>query len=220
VLTYNGELCDARFSKCCGGVLEQFENCWEPKHFDYLVARRDSATPTDFGDLRYEAAAAKWIAERPDAFCNTSDAKILSQVLNNYDLETKDFYRWTVSYTQSQLSDLVRERSGIDFGDILDLQPIERGTSGRITRLRIVGSKRTMIIGKELEIRRTLSKSHLYSSAFTVEHEGDTFTLHGAGWGHGVGLCQIGAAVMGEKGYNYKQILAHYFVNSQLTTIY
>jgi SpoIID/LytB domain protein len=220
VLTYNGELCDARFSKCCGGVLEQFENCWEPKHFDYLVARRDSATPTDFGDLRYEAAAAKWIAERPDAFCNTSDAKILSQVLNNYDLETKDFYRWTVSYTQSQLSDLVRERSGIDFGDILDLQPIERGTSGRITRLRIVGSKRSMIIGKELEIRRTLSKSHLYSSAFTVEHEGDTFTLHGAGWGHGVGLCQIGAAVMGEKGYNYKQILAHYFVNSQLTTIY
>ncbi len=220
VLTYNGELCDARFSKCCGGVLEQFENCWEPKHFDYLVARRDNATPNDFGDLRYEAAAAKWIAERPDAFCNTSDAKILSQVLNNYDLETKDFYRWTVSYTQSQLSDLVRERSGIDFGDILDLQPIERGTSGRITRLRIVGSKRTMIIGKELEIRRTLSKSHLYSSAFTVEHIGDTFTLHGAGWGHGVGLCQIGAAVMGEKGYNYKQILAHYFVNSQLTTIY
>jgi SpoIID/LytB domain protein len=220
VLTYDGELCDARFSKCCGGVLEQFENCWEPKHFDYLVARRDSANPTDFADLRYEADAAKWIASRPDAFCNTADAKILSQVLNNYDQETKDFYRWTVTYKRNELSALVKERSGIDFGNIIDLQPLERGTSGRITRLRIVGSKRTMVIGKELEIRRTLSTSHLYSSAFTVEQQGDTITLHGAGWGHGVGLCQIGAAVMGAKGYDYKQILAHYFVNSQLTTIY
>jgi SpoIID/LytB domain protein len=220
VLTYDGVLCDARFSKCCGGVLEQFENCWEPKHYNYLVARRDSVSPTDFADLRCEATASRWIAERPDAFCNTSDPAILSQVLNNYDQETTDFYRWTVTYTQVELSALVKERSGIDFGDILDLQPLERGTSGRIVRLRIVGTKRTMIIGKELEIRRTLSKSHLYSSAFTVTHDGDTFTLHGAGWGHGVGLCQIGAAVMGAKGYDYRQILAHYFVNSQLSKIY
>lgn len=220
VLTHDGELCDARFSKCCGGVLEQFENCWEPKHFDYLVARRDSANPSDFSDLRYEAAAAKWIGERPDAFCNTADAHILSQVLNNYDLETTDFYRWTVTYSQAELTALVRERSGIDFGEVQRLEPLERGTSGRITRLRIVGTKRTMVIGKELEIRRTLSKTHLYSSAFTVERDGDSFILHGAGWGHGVGLCQIGAAVMGEKGYGYEQILAHYFPNSQLTTIY
>jgi SpoIID/LytB domain protein len=220
VLTYDGKLCDARFSKCCGGVLEQFENCWEPKHFNYLVARRDSANPADFADLRYESAAEQWIKERPDAFCNTADAEILSQVLNNYDQETKDFYRWTVTYTRQELSALVKERSGIDFGDIVDLQPLERGTSGRITRLRIVGSKYTMVIGKELEIRRTLSKSHLYSSAFIVECQADSFTLRGAGWGHGVGLCQIGAAVMGAKGYDYKQILSHYFVNSQLTTIY
>lgn len=227
VLMDGDVLCDARFSKCCGGVFEEFENCWEPKHYSYLVARRDSVAPEDFPNLRLEANAAEWIAGRPDAFCNTTDAAILSQVLNNYDQETTDFYRWTVEYGGDELSELIKTRSGIDFGRIIDLQPVERGTSGRLIRLRIVGTKRTMVIGKELEIRRTLSTSHLYSSAFTVErHDIDAdgiparFTLHGAGWGHGVGLCQIGAAVMGAKGYDYRQILMHYFPGAELKTMY
>lgn len=228
VLTSGGVLCDARFSKCCGGVFEEFENCWEPVHHPYLVARRDSTKPLDFGDLRIEAEADRWINTRPEAFCNTTDAAILSQVLNNYDQETTDFYRWQVDYTQEQISRLVHERSGIDFGQIINLEAIERGTSGRIIKLRITGTKRTMVIGKELEIRRTLSTSHLYSSAFTVQrHDTDpatgipaAFSLHGAGWGHGVGLCQIGAAVMGAKGYDYRQILSHYFIDAKLEKLY
>ncbi len=220
VLTYNGELCDARFSKCCGGVLEQFENCWESKQYKYLLALRDSKNPADFEDLRFNNRAANWIESRPDAFCNTTDKGILSQVLNNYDQETTDFYRWTVKYSKAELSALVRERSGIDFGEIVDLLPLERGTSGRIVRLKIVGTKKSMVIGKELEIRRTLSKTHLYSSAFTVHRSDYGFILYGAGWGHGVGLCQIGAAVMATQGYKYEQILTHYFVNSVISTIY
>ena len=228
VLMYGGELCDARFSKCCGGVFEQFEYCWEPKNFHYLAARRDGVDTTDFPDLRDDATASKWILSRPEAFCNTSDAAILSQVLNNYDQETKDFYRWEVRYTRRELSELAARRSGIDFGDIVDMVPLERGTSGRIVRLKIVGTKRTMVIGKELEIRKTLSPSHLYSSAFVVEREGvdpetglpETFVLRGAGWGHGVGLCQIGAAVMGARGYSYDQILRHYFIDASIETLY
>lgn len=223
VLMYGGELCDARFSKCCGGVFEEFENCWQPVHYNYLTARRDSRNPTDFPDLRKHEAAACWIESEPDAFCNTRDPKILSQVLNGYDQETADFYRWRVKYSQEELSELIRRRSGMDYGHILALEPLERGTSGRIVRLRIVGTRRTRIIGKELEIRRTLSPSHLYSSAFTVhpmEAEVDGvpagFELRGAGWGHGAGLCQIGAAVMGALGYDYKQILAHYFPGTQI----
>ncbi len=222
-----GNLCDARFSKCCGGVFEEFENCWEPRHHHYLEVRRDSANPTDYPDLRAEDNAREWILGSPDAFCKTSDTQILSQVLNNYDQETADFYRWTVEYTQQELAELIRNRSGIDFGEIISLEPLERGTSGRIVRLRITGSKCTMIIGKELEIRRTLSTSHLYSSAFVVEtseHDGNgipgRFTLHGAGWGHGVGLCQIGAAVMSAKGYTYDKILSHYFSGATLTNLY
>lgn len=227
VLTDSGRLCDARFSKCCGGVFEEFENCWEPVSHSYLVARRDSPAAHDFPDLRIETEAVRWIESRPDAFCNTADAEILSQVLNNYDQETADFYRWTVSYGRDELAALVKERSGTDFGEIVDLQPLTRGTSGRIVRLRIVGTKRTMVIGKELEIRRTLSPSHLYSSAFTVERHDigadgvpARITLHGAGWGHGVGLCQIGAAVMGARGYTFDAILAHYFPGAKLDTIY
>ena len=228
VLTDNSSnLCDARFSKCCGGVFEEFENCWEPRHHHYLEACRDSENASNFPDLRKEENARKWILGMPDAFCKTSDAQILSQVLNNYDQETSDFYRWTVEYSQQELAELIRNRSGIDFGEIISLEPLERGTSGRIVRLRITGSKRTMIIGKELEIRRTLSTSHLYSSAFVVEtseHDGNgipgRFTLHGAGWGHGVGLCQIGAAVMSAKGYTYDKILSHYFPGATLTNLY
>ena len=226
VLTYGGELCDARFSKCCGGVYEEFENCWEPKHYDYLEARRDGEDEMNFPDLTKEAAAEEWILTSPKAFCNTTDAQILSQVLNNYDQETTDFYRWTVEYTQEELSALILRRSGVDYGQILDLQPVARGTSGRLYKLKIVGTKKTLTIGKELEIRRTLSPSHLYSSAFIVERHDVTdgvpgkFVLRGAGWGHGVGLCQIGAAVMGEKGHNYKEILLHYFINANITTLY
>lgn len=223
----DGNLCDARFSKCCGGVFEQFENCWEPVHFHYLEARADSAAPKQFPDLTIEENAREWILGRPEAYCNTDNAEILGQVLNNYDQETQDFYRWTVEYDSDELASLLRERSGIDFGRIKALEPVERGTSGRLVRLRIVGTKRTMIIGKELEIRRSLSTSHLYSSAFVVETQGDSgdglparFILHGAGWGHGVGLCQIGAAVMGAQGCNYEQILMHYFPGAKLETIY
>ena len=226
VLTYGGELCDARFSKCCGGVYEEFENCWEPKHYDYLEARRDGEDEMNFPDLTKEAAAEEWILTSPKAFCNTTDKQILSQVLNNYDQETTDFYRWTVEYTQEELAALILKRSGVDYGQTLDLQPVARRTSGRLYKLKIVGTKKTLTIGKELEIRRTLSPSHLYSSAFIVERHDVTdgvpgkFVLRGAGWGHGVGLCQIGAAVMGEKGHNYKEILLHYFINANITTLY
>ncbi len=227
VLMDGDNLCDARFSKCCGGVYEEFENCWEPVHYNYLVARRDGVNELDFPNLTVEKNAQEWILSRPEAHCNTADAEILSQVLNNYDQETTDFYRWTVTYTQDEITKLVKERSGMDYGNIVDLEPIARGTSGRLYKLKIVGTKKTLIIGKELEIRRTLSSSHLYSSAFVVEKgEKDanglpsTFTLKGAGWGHGVGLCQIGAAVMGAKGYNYEQILLHYFIDAQIKELY
>lgn len=223
----DSNLCDARFSKCCGGVFEQFENCWEPVHHHYLEARKDGTDESNFPDLTIENNAREWILGRPEAYCNTTDSGILSQVLNNYDQETTDFYRWQVTYSQDELANLIRTRSGIDFGGIIALEPIERGTSGRLVRLRIVGTKKTMIIGKELEIRKTLSTSHLYSSAFIIETSGTdesnlpvSFTLHGAGWGHGVGLCQIGAAMMGAKGCSFQQILEHYFPGSILFTLY
>ncbi len=223
VLLYNNQIADARFSKCCGGATELFENCWEPQHHPYLVEKRDYKE-LSLPDLRKEDEARRWILSAPQSFCNTNDKEILSQVLNGYDQETAQFYRWKVIYSQSQLSRLIARRSGIDFGTITDLQPIERGTSGRITRLRVVGSKCTKIVGKELEIRRWLSESHLYSSAFVVEkshHNNELqFTLYGAGWGHGVGLCQIGAAVMGAKGYSYKEILNHYFEGAIVEQLY
>jgi SpoIID/LytB domain protein len=227
VLMQGGALCDARFSKSCGGVMEEFENCWEPHHHDYLQARRDGKDEADFPDLTLEDNAAEWILSSPSAFCNTRDPEILSQVLNDYDQETKDFYRWKVEYGQAELAALIRQRTGIDYGRIRDLQPVARGTSGRLYRLRIVGEKRERIIGKELTIRYALSPSCLYSSAFVVEkHDVDAdgypakFVLRGAGWGHGVGLCQIGAAVMGAQGYDYKQILLHYFVGASIEKRY
>ena len=216
----SGELADARFSKCCGGVFELFENCWEPVHHSYLTVRSDAPDALVYPDLRYESRARAWIEASPEAFCNTADESVLSQVLNNYDRDSIDFYRWTVRYGVEELYDLVRERTGIDFGTITDLVAVERGTSGRIVRLRITGTKRSMIIGKELEIRHALSRSHLRSSAFVVDRDGDDFVLRGAGWGHGVGLCQIGAAVMAEKGYGWREILAHYFPGAELKKIY
>ena len=200
VLTSGGEICDARFSKCCGGRMEIFSTCWEDKDYPYIQPLPD--TPD--------------CAEGGDPFCDTNDEAILSQVLNDYDLETKDFYRWRTEYSRSEVSELVRRRSGIDFGRIRDLVPIERGPSGRLKRLKVVGEKRTMTIGKELIIRRWLSESHLKSSAFEVKWNGDRLTLDGSGWGHGVGLCQIGAAVMASKGYTFSQILAHYYPESRL----
>ncbi len=225
VLTSEGELCDARFSKCCGGAMEQFSTCWEDKDYTYLRPLRDNGDVDNLPDLTDEAEAKKWILSSPDAFCNTTDKQVLSQVLNDYDQETHHFYRWEVRYSQTQLSQLVARRSGIDYGLIQDLVPIERGPSGRIKQLKIIGSLRTRIIGKELEIRHTLSESHLYSSAFVVDKELDDngevrFVLHGAGWGHGVGLCQIGAAVMGVKGYTYSDILNHYYPGSEITQMY
>jgi len=226
VLKYDGAICDARYSKCCGGISEQFENCWQDAPKDYLTAVRDDSfvDSAPLPDLTDEENARKWILEAPDAFCHTTDRSILTSVLNNYDQETTDFYRWKVTYGQSELSGIVRQKSGIDFGDIVDLIPVRRGTSGRICELKIVGTARTLTIGKELEIRRWLSPSHLYSSAFVVEKKtaggGTTFTLYGAGWGHGVGLCQIGAAVMGEKGYTYDRILLHYFRGASIEALY
>ncbi len=218
-MIYEGSICDTRFSKCCGGFMEAFENVWEATPQTYLVGKADTKNITlQTPNLSNEEEATDWIKSSPIAFCNTKDARVLKQVLNDYDQETSDFYRWKVTYTQEELSELIYKRSGIDYGDILELSPIERGTSGRIIRLRIVGTERIMTIGKELEIRRTLSESHLYSSAFVVEtgeenEEGipTEFTLYGAGWGHGVGLCQIGAAVMAHNGYRYDDILEHYY---------
>lgn len=226
VLKSEGKICDARFSKCCGGVSELFENCWEEVHHPYLIPVYDKIPEDEILDLTNEDEASEFIESSPGAFCNTDDPEILGQVLNGYDQETADFYRWTVSYSQEKLANLVRERSGIDFGGIVSITPLTRGASGRITRLKISGTKATRIIGKELFIRRTLSASHLYSSAFTV-HTGETkdgvpqsFTLKGAGWGHGAGLCQIGAAVMGAQGYSYRDILSHYYRNSEIEKIY
>ncbi len=223
----DNDICDARFYKCCGGVTEEYSTCWENQHYGYLAATRDvmpeEATPTD---LSVETAAEQWIRSNPEALCNTTDKEILSQVLNSYDIETMDFYRWKVVYSQEQLQELLKVGIERYLGDIVDLVPLARGKSGRIYRLRIVGTEKSYTIGKELEIRRVLSPSHLYSSAFVVD-KGEvkngvpqTFTLTGAGWGHGVGMCQIGAAVMGAKGFNYKDILLHYYHGAVIEKIY
>ena len=219
VLTYGGDICDARFSKCCGGATERFENTWEAVPHPYLTSLLD-APAGKAADLSREEDARAWILSAPPAFCHTDDRAILAEVLNDYDLETRHFFRWTESRTAGELSALMREKLGIDFGDILDLVPVERGNSGRIIRLLVKGSRQSLTIGKELVIRKALSPTHLYSSAFVVEKEGDTFTFHGAGWGHGVGLCQIGAAVMSAQGYGYRDILQHYFKGSEITKIY
>ena len=212
VLKYDGKLCDARFSKCCGGRMERFSVCWDDKDYDYLQSLPD--TPAHQDGVR--------------AFCDTSDKEILAKVLNDYDQETVDFYRWTEVYDREDLSALIEERSGISLGPVICLEPLERGQSGRISKLKIVGSERTMVVGKELEIRRILSKSHLKSSAFDVEYLAEdgsrvkpsenwaSLVLKGSGWGHGVGLCQIGAAVMATEGYDYKQILNHYYPGAVL----
>lgn len=229
ILTYDNLICDARFSKCCGGMTEEFQYCWDNTPKPYLKAVGDDYDWfMDFSrpDLRKEDEADKWIRSTPQSFCDTHDKQVLSQVLNDYDQETTNFYRWRVEYTQGELSDLISAKMGMPFGKIIDLIPIERGESGRIYKLKIVGTGRTLTIGKELEIRKALSKTHLYSSAFVVDKGGIVegvpghFILIGAGWGHGVGLCQIGAAVMGELGYTYDEILSHYYKDTDIIQIY
>ena len=236
ILMDGDDICDARFSKCCGGVTEEFQYCWEDTPKNYLSSVRDiiqgvksvgSAAPAPLPSLQDEAAADAWIRSNPPAFCNTTDKKILSQVLNDYDQETADFYRWKVTLTQEKLKQLLDEKLKMNFGDILDLQAEERGKSGRISKLRIVGTEKTFVIGKELEIRRALSDTHLYSSAFVVDRcdideKGvpQRFDIIGAGWGHGVGLCQIGAAVMGEERFDYDAILLHYYQGAEIKKVY
>jgi stage II sporulation protein D len=228
VLMFDDKICDARYSKSCGGISESFENVWEAVKHDYLSSNVDyKFEPENYNlDFSSEENARKWILGNPHSFCNTQDSRILSQVLVDYDLETKDFYRWKVEYSQSQLAELIKTKSGIDFGDIIDLVPVERGDSSRLVKLKIVGSKKEMVIGKELEIRRLLSQTHLYSSALIIDKEGikdgipQRFIIHGAGWGHGVGLCQIGAAVMAAQGYQFDEILLHYFKNAKLKKVY
>lgn len=226
LLMYGNRICDARFSKCCGGVTEEFEYCWEDKHFPYLEAVGDTKDNSPLPNLTQEEEAEHWIRTEPSAFCHTDDKNILSQILNNFDLETTQFYRWKVRYTQVELARLIQEKTKTNYGQIIDLIPMERGKSGRISKLKIVGSLKTLTIGKELEIRRILSDTHLFSSAFVVDKEEVTdgipqsFLLTGAGWGHGVGLCQIGAAVMGEKGYTYNEILTHYYQGADICKHY
>lgn len=227
ILTSCGEICDARYSKCCGGAVEEFQYCWENIRKPYLQALPDTMPDTtSLPNLTNEAVARQWILSSPNAFCNTTNQKVLSQVLNDFDQETTDFYRWTQIYSQAEVKQLLEEKLAMQFGDIIDLIPMERGKSGRIYRLKIIGTQRTLIIGKELEIRRALSKSHLYSSAFVVEKvdikDGvpQQFVIKGAGWGHGVGLCQIGAAMMGVQGYRYDEILLHYYKSAEITKAY
>jgi SpoIID/LytB domain protein len=223
-LVYNNEICDARYHKACGGFTDNFANTWEDFAVPYLTSVSDSAIPYD--PIRTEAEARQWILGNPEAYCNIKDSDALRRILPSFDQETKDFFRWKVTYTRIELEEIIREKSGMDFGNLLRLTPIERGPSGRIVRLQIAGSKRTLTIGKELEIRRWLSRSHLYSSAFIACEENDKsgvpvrFILHGTGWGHGVGLCQIGAAVMALKGFTTESILKHYFRGAEIQKLY
>lgn len=228
VLKYDDKICDARFSKCCGGISESFNNVWADEKVEYLSSISDyKFEPDGYNvDFSNEFNVRKWIKNKPVSFCNCTDETVLSQVLISFDRKTEDFYRWETSYTQEEISELVNRKTGEDFGEIIDLISVERGDSGRLIKLKIVGTNKTKVIGKELEIRRILSESHLYSSAFIVEKSEiensvpQKFTLYGAGWGHGVGLCQIGAAVMGEQGYRFDEILVHYFKGAQIKKIY
>lgn len=226
ILTYAGKICDARFSKCCGGAFEIFPSCWGNEDHPYLSEGLDREGDYKIPNLSEEETARKWILSYPQAFCNINDDNLLRDSLNGYDRTTTDFYRWRVEYEPKELTRIVNQRTGIDFGEIKDILPLERGVSGRLIKVRISGTKKSMTIGKELEIRRTLSDSHLYSSAFVIDkisddnsNEVNKFIIRGAGWGHGVGLCQIGAVGMAAKGYNYKEILSHYYPGSDITKI-
>jgi len=209
-LTFDGRVCDARFSKCCGGITEDFEAAWDEEAVPYLRAVRDWEGNIPFVDE-------VWMRSAPRAWCNTSDRGLLGRLLPGFDQETTDFFRWTQTYGSGELGELVRARTGVALGAVIGLDPLERGASGRIVRLRIRGASDSLIVGKELEIRKVLSDSHLYSSAFVADFPPGKVVLYGAGWGHGVGLCQIGAGVLADQGWTYGQILAHYYPEANLT---
>ena len=214
-LTFQGKICDARYSKACGGVTEEFATAWDNKQVPYLGSISDA--PVQHPSIRSEEEASRWVLSEPEAYCNSKDETLLNKILPGFDRETKDFFRWRVEYSRTELEEILRKKSGFDFGSLQNVVPLQRGPSGRIFRLKIIGSKRSMVVGKELEIRNWLSRSHLYSSAFVVsikrnpQGEAERFIFNGAGWGHGVGLCQIGAAVMATRGFSAGEILKHYF---------
>jgi stage II sporulation protein D len=218
VITYQDEICDARYSKACGGLTEVFDTAWDNKQIPYLTSISDASVPHQ--PIKTEKEASAWILSAPVANCNTKDEGLLEKILPVFDRETKDFFRWRVVYSRTELEEILREKSEFDFGTLKKIVPLCRGPSSRISRLEIVGSKKSIVVGKELEIRRWLSRSHLYSSAFVVMNEGERFIFHGAGWGHGVGLCQIGAAVMATQGFSAKEILKHYFRGIEIKKIY
>ena len=224
VITYQDKICDARYSKACGGLTEEVASAWDDKQIPYLTSVSDASIPNR--PIRTEEEASAWILSDHEAYCNTKDERLLEKILLDYDRETKSFFRWTIEYSREELEEILREKSGFDFGTLKEIVPLSRGPSGRISRLKIVGSKKNIIVGKELEIRRWFSRSHLLSSAFVVKvkynphGEIERFTIHGAGWGHGVGLCQIGAAVMATKGFSTEEILKHYFWGIEIKKFY
>jgi SpoIID/LytB domain protein len=218
VITYQDEICDARYSKACGGMTEDFTTAWDDKRVPYLTSISDAPVPHQ--PIRTEEEASAWVFSAPEAYCNTRDEHLLKKILPDSDRETKSFFRWKIEYSRQELEEILREKSGFDFGTLKEIIPLSRGPSGRISRLKIVGTKRSIVVGKELEIRRWLSRSHLYSSAFLVTVGAERITLHGAGWGHGVGLCQIGAAVMATQGFSAEEILKHYFRGVEIKKIY
>ncbi len=224
VITYDGEVCDARYSKACGGITEEYRTAWKDTGVPYLISISDGPRP--FKPITTETGARDWINSKPEAYCNTDDINVLMRILPDFDLKTEGFFRWRVEYTRCELEEIIREKSGYDIGTLKEITPIERGPSGRISLIKIKGSKMTITLGKELEIRRWLSRSHLYSSAFVIDTKYDPsgevqgFTFSGAGWGHGVGLCQIGAAIMAIKGFKAEDILRHYFPGTLIERIY
>lgn len=226
VITYLDEVIDARYSKCCGGITEEFSTAWGDKDYPYLISVRDTIGNSQIWRSWIDKNIDKWVGEKPPAWCNVTDPVVIRSIMNDFDQKTTDFYRWTVTYTQEELVDIIRIKTGMDPGEVISLEPLERGPSGRLWKLRINGTLNSWVIGKELEIRRAFSPTHLYSSAFTVETEQDEagnttrFIFHGAGWGHGVGLCQIGAANMAAHGYSFQEIIRHYYRKAEVTKIY
>lgn len=218
VMIFQEEVCDARYSKACGGITENFDTAWNDTRGPYLTSISDAPFPHQ--QIRTKEEASRWILSNPEAYCDTTDESLLKKILLGFDRETKTFFRWRIDYSRTELEEILREKSGFDFGTLKEIIPLHRGPSGRISRLKIVGSKKTMVVGKELEIRRWLSRTHLYSSAFIVTADAERFIFHGAGWGHGVGLCQIGAAVMAIQGFLAEEILRHYFTGVEIRKVY
>jgi SpoIID/LytB domain protein len=218
VMIFQDEVCDARYSKACGGITENSDTAWNDKRVPYLTSIPDAPFPHQ--QIRTEKEASRWILSKPEVYCHTTDESLLEKILPGFDRETKDYFRWRVEYPRTELEEILREKSGFDFGTLKEILPLRRGPSGRVSRLKIVGLKKSMVVGKELEIRRWLSRSHLYSSAFIVTSDVERFIFHGAGWGHGVGLCQIGAAVMASRGFSAEKILKHYFRDVEIKKIY